>query len=69
MQTADKIWAETEKQNDRDQTLSSDHEAKHYKTAVHVRGRVRTFDSFACIGVSTARGGKSETRAFDAILI
>jgi len=48
-------------------TVSSRHEAKHYKTAL--RGSVRASGSFACIGVGTARGGNSETRAFDAISI
>jgi len=57
------------KQNDRDWTLSSRHEAKHYTTALRVRGTVRTSDSFACIGVGTARGRNSETRAFNAISI
>jgi len=39
------------------------------KQLLHVRGSVRTYDSFACIGAGTARGGNSETRAFDAISI
>jgi len=50
-------------------TVSSRHEAKYYKTALCVRGSVRASDSFGCIGVGTARGGNSETRAFDAISI
>jgi len=32
-----------------------------------MRGSVRASDSFACIGVGAARGGNSETPAFDAI--
>jgi len=45
------------------------HEAKYYKTALRVRGSVQASDSFACIGVGTARGRNSETRPFDAISI
>jgi len=33
-----------------------------------VRGSVQASDSVPCIGAGTARGGNSETRAFDAIL-
>jgi len=47
--------------------MSTCHEVKYYKTAV--RGSVRASDSFACIGVGTARGANSETCAFDAISI
>ena len=53
------------KQNDRDLTR---HEAKYYKTALRVRGSVRAFDSFACIGIGTA-SGNSETRSFEALSI
>jgi len=34
-----------------------------------VRGSVRVSDSFACIGVGSAKGANSKTRMFDAILI
>jgi len=57
------------KQNNRNWTLSSRHEAKYYKTALRVCGSVRASDSFACIGVGTVRGGNSETHAFDAVSI
>jgi len=50
-------------------TVSSRHEAKYYKTALRVHGSVRAFDSFACIGVGTVRGGNSKTCAFDTISI
>jgi len=47
--------------------MSSCREAKYYKTAMH--GNVQASDSCACIGFGTARGGNSETCAFDAISI
>jgi len=34
-----------------------------------VHGSGRASDSFACIGVGTARGGNSETCTFDAISV
>jgi len=49
--------------------VSSRHEAKYYKTTLRVRGSVPASENFACIGADTARGGNSETRAFDAISI
>jgi len=45
--------------------VSCRHEAKYYKTALRVRGNVWASDSFACIGVGTARGKNSKTGAFD----
>jgi len=49
--------------------VSSLHEVKYYKTALHVRGNVQASDSFAGIGVGIAGFENSETRAFDAISI
>jgi len=49
--------------------VTSRHEPDYYKIPLRVPGSVRAFDSFACIGVCTARGGNSDTRAFDAISI
>jgi len=68
VKTADKIWAKTAKQLQLDTVLSR-HEAKYYKTALHVRGSVRASDSFGCIGAGTARGGNSKTHTSDTISI
>jgi len=45
--------------------VSCRHEAKYYKTALHVSGSVRASNSFACIGAGVAREGGSETYAFN----
>jgi len=47
--------------------VSSRYETKYYKLPLHVHGSVQVSDSFACIGVGTAREGNSETCAFAAI--
>jgi len=47
--------------------VSSRHEVKYYKTALHVRGSVRASDSIACIRSGSARVGNSEMCAFNAI--
>jgi len=49
--------------------VSSRHEVKYYKTALHVSGSVWVADSFACTGAGTTRVGNSKTHAFDAISI
>jgi len=41
--------------------VSSCHEAKHCKTALHVCDSVQASENFACIGAGTARVGNSET--------
>jgi len=59
---------ETIKQS-RLETVPFGHEAKYYKTALHVHGSVRTSDSFACTGASTDRVKNSKTCASDTVLI
>ena len=49
--------------------MSSRHETKYYKTALRVRGSVRASDSFPFVAAGAAKGGNSETSAFDAMLI
>jgi len=41
--------------------VSSCHEAKYHKAALHVRGSVQTYNSFARIGASTAKVGNFKT--------
>jgi len=48
-------------------TLSPRKEVKYYKIGLRVLDSAQASDSFACIGVGTAKGGNSKTHAFGAI--